>query len=190
MKYHHPSFLWEFTRRFDASFDVYDHHLTVYIITENKYFSQEILQGLIIEAITDALITPQGTPDGTRQRSLFDTPPEAHLDALRGALLDRCDYLQKREILTAAGDRYEWRVDCKMLQEMIATIRTEQDAKLALSVIQGDLFISNRLLYKKILRYQGRAFSERRIRALMSELEEQEAIRGNGKLRTYGRNVL
>jgi hypothetical protein len=190
MKYHHPSFLWELKRRFDDSFQVYDHHLVIYIVTDNKYFSQEILQGLIIEAITDALITPQGTPDGPRQRSLFDTPPEPHLDALRGALLDRCEYLQKREILTASGERYEWRVDCKALQDIIASVRTSQDAKLALTVIQGDLFVSNRLLYKKILRYQGRAFSERRIRALMAGLEEQELIEGNGHLRTYGRNVL
>jgi hypothetical protein len=190
MKYHHPSFLWELKRRFDETFDVYDHHLTIYIVTENKYFSQEILRGLIVEAITDALIAPHDTPDGPRQRSLFDTPPEPHLDALKAALLARCDYLEKREILTAGGERFEWRVNCKRMQEIIADVRTAQDVNLALGVMQGDLFISNRLLYKKILRYQGRAFSDRRLRDLMEQLEIEGYVKGNGHLRSYGRDVL
>ncbi len=190
MKYHHPSFLWELKRRFDATFDVYDHHFVVYVVTENKYFTQELLQGIVSEAIRDALISPQGTLDGPRSRSLFDAPPATHLDALHSALLSRSDYLQKREIQTAAGDRFEWRVDCRHLQDLISAIRREEDVKLATGMIHGDLFVSNRLLYKKILRYHGRAFSEKRIRELMDRLEELEIVKGNGKLRTYGRDIL
>ena len=88
MKYHHPSFLWELQRRFDVSFDVYDHHFIIYVVSGNPYFTAELLAELVIEAMLDALITPQGTPDGPRQRSLFDAPPAAHLDALRDARRD------------------------------------------------------------------------------------------------------
>jgi hypothetical protein len=190
MKYHHPSFFWEFQRRFDATFDVYDHHFIVYVVTANKYFTAELLIGILIEAITDALIAPQGTPDGPRQRSLFDAPPAPHLDALKIALQEHGGYLQTRTIQTGAGERIEWQIDCQQVQQVIAEVRKVEDAKLAQRLIAGDLFISNRLLAKKFYRYHGRALSEKRIRDIMLTLEMQGIIRGNGHLRTYGRDIL
>lgn len=190
MKYHHPSFVWELQRRFDASFDVYDHHFIIYVITANKYFTAEILTGIIIEAITDALITPQGTPDGPRLRSLFESPPEPHLDALKNALREHGEICHKRTIQTGAGDRFEWQIDCMAIQRIIADVRKTEDSKLAHDLIAGDLFTSHRLLQKKIYRYYGRAFSDKRIREVMLMLESQGVIRGNGHVRTHGRNVL
>lgn len=190
MKYHHPSFLWELQRRFDASFDVYDHHFVIYVVTDNPYCTAEIVAGIVTEAITDALIAPQGAPDGPRQRSLFDAPPAAHLAALQNALKEHGEYLHKRTIQTGAGERIEWQIDGLALQRIIAEIRKAEDAKLAKDLIDGDLFVSNRLLAKKFFHSTGRALSEKRVRDIMLTLEMQGIIRGNGHFRTYGRDVL
>jgi hypothetical protein len=190
MKFHAPSFLWQLKRRFDVSFDVYDHNLIAYILTDNKYFTERICKGLIAEALIDSLDAPLAAPDGPRQRSLLDAPIDTHIGALQAALSDRNDYLAFRLISTVAGERYEWRVDMRRLQEMIADVRRQCDAELCKELIRGDLFISDRLLTKKLLRSVGVAFSDRRIRDVMRSLELQGVIRGNGHLRTMGRDVL
>jgi hypothetical protein len=189
MKYHHPSFVWELQRRFDASFGFYDHHFIIYVITDNKYFTADILTGIIIEAITDALRTPQGAPDGPQQRSLFDAPPASHLAALQNALRGHGELCQKRTIQTGAGDRFEWQIDCLVIQRVIADVRKAEDSKMAHMMIAGDLFTSYRLLQKKIYCYYGLAFSDKRIRDIMLTLEMQGIIHGNGHLRTYGRDI-
>lgn len=190
MKFHLPSFMWQFQRRFDITFDVYAHNWTCYVITENKYFTEGLLKDLLIEALIDALDSPLDAPDGPRQRSLLDAPIDTHIDALQAALRERSEYLSFRTISTSAGERYEWRIDLRTLQTIVSEVRQAQDVELCKRLIRGDIFISDRLLEKKILHTIGVAFSDRRIRDVMHTLEMQGIIKGNGHLRTHGREVL
>lgn len=190
MKFHAPSFLWHLKRRFDVTFDIYDHNWICYLVTDNKYFTEPICKGLVSEALIDALDAPLAAPDGPRQRSVLDAPIDTHLAALLATLHDRSDYVSFRLISTVAGERYEWRIDMRRLQEMIAEVRRQCDTELCKELIRGDLFVSDRLLTKKLLRSVGVAFSDRRIRDVMRSLEMQGVIRGNGHLRTMGRDVL
>jgi hypothetical protein len=190
MKFHAPSFVWHLKRRFDITFDVYEHNWTLYLVTDNKYFSQTLLKDLIIEAMTDALDMPLNAPDGVRQRSLLDAPIDTHLDALQAALRERTDYVSFRTISTINGERFEWRVDLRMIQAIVSEVRKAQDVELCKHLIQGDLFVSSRLLEKKILHSVGVAFSDRRLRDALALMEAQGLIKGNGHLRTHGREVL
>jgi hypothetical protein len=190
MKYHHPSFLWELQRRFDITFNVYDHHFIVYLITDNKYFTAEILQNIISEALQDALCAPQDPPSRAPCRDLFPTPPRAHLDALHRALCGRDDYLKKRTILTGAGEKFEWQVDCQVIRRIVADVRLAEDVLIALQMIGGDLFVSERLLKQKFWHTHGRALSDHRLREILYALEDAQFVKGNGHTKTYGRDIL
>ena len=190
MKMHLPSFKWYFQRQFDANFEVWFHGMTVYVETANRFFTLAILQTIVVTAIMDALDAPLSAPDGPRQRSLLDAPIDTHLDAVQGALREHCNYIQKHTILGPDGERYEWRVDLRQVQQIIIETRRSQDVEMAKTLLQGELFMSDRLLEHHILHRVGVCFSNRRIREITKILVEEGILKNNGNLRTHGREVL
>jgi hypothetical protein len=88
------------------------------------------------------------------------------------------------------GERYEWRVDIKKIQNLIIEIRRTKDIDLGKEMIQGEIFMSDNLLHKKIYHAIGVCFSARRVREITRGLTEQGFLRNNGNLRTHGREVM
>ena len=188
---HYPSFRWYFQQQFDQSFLVYFNNWRAYVLTQNKYFTKKRLQYLVIHAVRQAIDKPIGTPDGARQRSLLDVPIESHCGALLDALKDRCDYLEKQTICDLEiGEKYEWRVDVKKIQEIIILARQQEDLALGKELLRGEIFMSDNLLQKKIYHTLGVCFSARRVREITRLLTEQGYLKCNGYLRTHGREVV
>ena len=190
MRFHYPSFQDYFTRLFDESFVVYFHNYNAFITSTNRYFSTEKLKGLVWEAIEKSLDNPYNPPKNARLRSLIDAPIDTHMDALQDALLERETYIEKQSISGGGGEAIVYRVDLKMLERIVIDVRQEQDVELALHLIAGEIFMSDRFLEKKILNTVGVAFSNRRCRLIMHALEEIGAVKKNGNLRTAGREVM
>lgn len=190
-RFHYPSFRAHFIRKFDDSFNVYIHNWTGYVLTPNKYFTAEILQGLVIEGVIDAIDDPLGSPDGSRRGSLLDLPLESHVAALQETLLECRDYLEKREVSGVDGERvFEWRVDLKKVQDLIIQSRRKSDILLSIKFVEGEETMSNRLLREKILLRLGVKMSFRRVSDINKDLVKLECLENNGKVRTYGRDVL
>jgi hypothetical protein len=188
---HYPSFRWYFEQQFDKSFLVYFNNWRGYVLTQNKYFTSEKLKYLVIHAVRQAIDEPIGVPDGARKRSLLDLPIETHCDALLDALKDRCDYIEKQTFINQeTGERYEWRVNVKKIQDLIIEIRRVKDFELGKELIKGEIFMSDNLLYKKIYHTIGVCFSARRVREITRLLTEQGYLKNNGHLRTHGREVV
>lgn len=188
---HYPSFRWYFEQQFDKSFLVYFNNWRGYVLTQNKYFTSEKLKYLVIHAVRQAIDAPIGVPDGARRRSLLDVPLETHCDALLDALLDRCDYLEKRVFCDAEiGEKYEWRVNVKMIQDLLIETRKVQDLELGKQLLQGEVFMSDNLMSKKLYHTIGVCFSARRVREITRALTELGYLKNNGKLRTHGREVV
>jgi hypothetical protein len=190
MKFHSPSFLHYLKAQLDISFDVYAHNWICYVSTSNKYFTREILTELIIDAMVNALDAPLAAPDGPRQRSLLDAPMDTHIDAVGVTLSAHRDYLTKQTISTPAGERYEYRIDLKALRRLIIATRRAQDVEVSKTLLQGEVYMSDRLLEKRFLRFTGIAISNRRAREIMQALVDQGLLKNNGNLRTAGREVL
>lgn len=191
MKLHPPSVLHYLRTKLDLSFDIFAHNWTIYVYCSQPYFTSRMMQEVIIEAITDALDAPLAAPDGPRRRSVLDAPLGTHLDALAAALSDRCDYLQKRAVLTQEGGRgLEYRIDVKVLRAIMIEVRQTQDRELTKRLIAGEVFVSERLLEKRFLRFTGIAISNRRARFILKDLENEGVIKSNGNLRTAGREVI
>lgn len=190
-RFHYPSFRWHFARKFDDSFNVYVHNWTAHVITPNKYFTAEILQRIVIEAVVDAIDDPHGPPDGSRRGSLLDLPLESHVATLQASLCDRKDYLAKREVFGPDGvTLYEWRVDLKKLQACIIESRNYSDFELGKNFVSGENMMSNRLLQKKIRYTLGVKFSLRRVSDINRDLVNHECLGNNGGVKMYGRDVL
>jgi hypothetical protein len=188
---HYPSFRWYFQQQFDQSFLVYFNNWKAYILTQNKYFTSEKLKTLVLQAVERSFDEPIGAPDGARNRSLLDLPLETHCEALLDALRDRCDYLEKRVFSDdEIGEKYEWRVDMKTVQDILIETRKTLDLKLGQTLIQGEVFMSDNLLYKKIYHTVGVCFSARRVREITRGLTERGYLKNNGNLRTHGREVV
>lgn len=146
---------------------------------------------LVIHAVRQAIDEPIGKPDGARKRSLIDVPIETHCDALLDALKDRGDYIEKQTFIDQeTGERYEWRVDVKKIQDLIIAIRREKDLELGKELIKGEIFMSDNLMHKKIYHTIGICFSARRVREITRGLTEQGYLKNNGYLRTHGREVV
>ena len=160
-------------------------------MTQNKYFTQERLQYLVIHAVRQAIDEPLGVPDGARRGSLLDLPIEEHCGALLGTLHDRCEYIEKRVFCDEErGERYEWRVDIKKIQDLIIAIRRQKDLDLGKEMIQGEVFMSDHLMHKKIYHTFGVYFSARRVREITRGLTDLGYLKNNGALRTHGREVM
>jgi hypothetical protein len=188
---HYPSFKWYFEQQFDRSFLVYFNNWRAYVLTQNKYFTSERLKYLIIHAVRQAIDEPLGQPDGARKRSLLDVPLEEHCDALLDALKDRCDYIGNRVYFDEEiGNRYEWIVDVKKIQDLIIEVRRQQDLELGKQLLQGEIFMSDNLMGKKLYHTIGIYFSARRVREITRTLTEQGYLKTNGYLRTHGREVV
>ena len=188
---HYPSFRWYFEQQFDKSFLVYFNNWRGYVLTQNKYFTSERLKYLVIHAVRQAIDEPIGVPDGARKRSLLDVPLETHCDALLDALKDRCEYLEKQTFCDEeTGERYEWRVDVKMIQDLLIAARKVQDFELGKQLLQGEVFMSDNLMSKKLYHTIGVCFSARRVREITRLLTEQGYLKNNGHLRTHGREVV
>jgi hypothetical protein len=167
------------------------HNWTAYVITPNKYFSAEILQSTVIESVIDSIDDPRGTPDKSRSKSLLDLPIESHIESLQESLLDRSDYLEKRMISVTDGETlFEWRVDLKLLQEIIIYSRRLSDEKLGEIFARGEACLSNRLLMAMAENRLGIKFSYRRASEISKSLVNVGVTEDNGKSRTYGRTVL
>lgn len=190
MRYHQPSILHYLEQALDASFNVYAHNWTLYIVPPHKFCTWPIVQNYLIQAIVRSCESPLGSPSGPEERSLFEAPPEPHLEALRGALSDRSDYAEIHHIQTGRGERIEYRIKLRMIQEIMIQVRREQDVMIAVKLMHGELFMSERLLNMKLRRLYGREFSLRRCKQIMDDLLTMGACKNNGHLRTAGREVL
>lgn len=190
MRFHYPSFKQYFEGKFDDSFNLYNHNWRYHVIPPNKYFSTSLLQELVTEALIESLESPVDPLNSAQHRSLFVAPPVAHVEALQKAMLDRTDYIEKGAILTGVGERIEYRIDLQIIQYLVIEIRREQDVEMALQILPGEIWVSDRGLEERIYRMYGRRFSNRRCRDILHALEEQGVIKNNGKLRTFGREVL
>lgn len=191
MKFHAPSFVFFLRKRFDVSFDIYTHNWIVYVTTFNKYFTSNMLRNLVSEAMIDALDAPLAAPDGPRRRSVLDAPIDVHIAAVEAALQDRRDYLEKRTISPQeGGERIEFRIFLKRLRDIVIECRKNQDVEVSKHLIAGEVFMSDRLLEKRFLRFTGIAISNRRAREIMQSLVDQGILKNNGNLRTAGREVI
>ncbi|MGD9125739.1 MAG: hypothetical protein PVH19_00035 [Planctomycetia bacterium] len=190
MRFHQPSLLYYLEQALDASFNLYAHNWTLYVVPPNAFFSWPLMQRYLIEALIQALEAPRGAPDGPQQRSLFESPPEPHCDALRGALAERSDYAEIHHIQTGRGERLEYRINLRLIQEIVIQVRREQDTLIAVKLLQGEIFMSERLLNLKLRRLYGREFSTRRCRQIMHDLVTMGLCKNNGNLRTAGREVM
>lgn len=192
MKFHLPSFKWYLQRQFDGNFDIWFHGWTAYVETVNRFFTQAILQELIISALTKSLDAPLNAPDGPRSRSIIDAQIDTHIDAVQGALRERCEYIKKQTISTELGERYEWKIDLRILQRILIETRLTQDVVMSKKIIRdnGPFPVSDRLLEKHILHRIGVCFSNRRIREITKVLIDQGILKNNGNLRTHGREVI
>jgi hypothetical protein len=148
------------------------------------------VQEYLIEAVIQSCDAPLDAPDGPRQRSLFDAPPEAHCDALREALAERSDYAEIHHISTEIGERIEYRIKLRMIQDIVIRVRREQDVLIAVKLMQGEIFFSDRLLNLKMRKLYGREFSNRRCRQIMNDLVDMGYCKNNGHLRSAGREVI
>lgn len=191
MKFHRPSFLHYLTTLLpERLFSIYAHRWTLHVIPPNRYFTWRLMHEYLTEAVVTSCAAPLDAPDGPRQRSLFDAPPAAHLDALRVALSERSDYAEIHHITTLIGERVEFRIDLKAIQSLVSQVRREQDVNLSIVLMQGEVFMSERLLNLKMRRLYGREISNRRCRQVMAELVTRGLCKNNGNLRTAGREVL
>jgi len=190
MRFHQPSFMHYLTQSLDASFNVYAHNWRLYVIPPHKFFTWPLMHTYLIDAVVRSCDAPCDAPDGPRQRSLFEAPPESHLDALRDALSARSDYAEIHHISTETGERLEYRIDLKAIQQLVITVRREQDTRIAMHLLGGEIFMSERLLNLKLRRLYGREFSNRRCRQILHDLEIMGVCKGNGHLRTAGREVV
>lgn len=190
MRFHYPSFTQYFERKFDESFNLYVHNWRYHVIPSNPYFTQSLLQGLVTEAVIESLESPVGTLNSSQRRSLFVAPPVAHIEALKEVMRDRTDYIEKATIMTGVGERVEYKIDLQVIQHLVIEIRRAQDVLMAIQILPGEIWVSDRGLEERIYRMYGRRFSNRRCRDILHTLEEQGVIKNNGKLRTFGREVL
>jgi len=190
MRFHHPSVIYYLEQLLDESFNIYAHRWTLYVIPPNAYCTWPILHEFVIEAVLRSCESPLGSPQGPEARSLFESPPEPHLDALRGALADRSDYAEIHHISTGRGERLEYRINLRMIQDIMIAVRREQDILIAVKLMQGELFMSERLLNLKLRRRYGREISMRRCKQIMNDLVAMGLCKNNGNLRTAGREVL
>lgn len=187
MTFHYPSFVFHLERKFDLSFDVYAHNWIAHVITGNMYFTLSLVQGMVIEALLESLMC---APDGSPYYSLTNPPLETHLEALRRALLGSQAYLDKGTVFTGAGERIDYRIDLRLLQHLVIQIRKEQDVALAAKLLPGEIFMSDRLLCKKIHHTIGVNFPLKRCQDIMHMLADLGYVENNGNIRYCGREVL
>lgn len=192
MRYHHPSFMHYFEQKFPIDFCLYAYNWTLYVIPPHDYFSGRLLCQYVTEALIEALEAPLDAPDGPRQRSLFEAPPVPHCEALAGALADSWEYLLNAGRIhfeRGEEERIEYRVNLRVIQGIVQDVRRSEDVKLALLMIDGEFFMSDRLLIHKIRQTRGRDIGPRRAREALRGLIELGFCHNNGRLRTAGREV-
>lgn len=193
MRFHYPSFLYYFEQYLPQDFSWFHHNGLIHLYTHNPYIRISALQELTAQVVERSLDEPLDAPRGPRERSLLDAPIDKHSEALKVALLVRKDYLQyqgKQPVQGGERSIYGYLIDLGQVQQILIEVRREEDVKLAMLLIEGEIFMSDRLLEKKILYTIGVAFSNRRIREITSELVKRNILKSNGRLRTHGREVM
>lgn len=191
-RFHYPSFRWYVTQKLQlVGVAFYIRNWSLVVISYDESFSQGELQDIIIECILACIDAPHGAPDRARQRALLDAPLSAHCEALENALLVRRDYIQKRGVKSTEGiTGEEFNVNLKRVNEIIVEVRTRKDVDLVAEIIEGDKTISYRSLQDKLKYRLGVYFSNPRIAAVMKGLDKRGKTERNGKLRTYGRDII
>lgn len=179
-----------FEQKFPVDFNIYAYNWTLHVIPPHPYFSGHYLCQYITKALIEALETPLDAPDGPRERSLFEAPPVPHCEALADALADSWEYLLNTGRLhTERGERLEYKLNLRVIQGIVQDVRRSEDVKLALLMIAGEFFMSDRLLIHKIRHTRGRDIGPRRAREALRGLVELGFCQNNGRLRTAGREV-
>ena len=191
MRFHIPSFLQHMDAMIPLDIRIAHHHYIIYLCSDfpiRTDFLQETTADAVIKTFEQPLVSLPGPEERSPIKGLLDT----HVGKLRGTLLGTQTYLQKIKIVDTQGrvDRYETHLDIIDLQDIIRTIRLEDDTERIWNLIKHDDYCSVRLTEQKVLLNFGKTFSKRRITEALEALEMEGLITKNGRIRTYGREIL
>jgi len=191
-RFHYPSFRWYVSQRLRSlCVSFYIRNWYLFVLSYDEDFTQGELQDIITECVLASIDEPQGAPDGARRGALLDAPLAAHCDALENALLVRKDYLVKRGVESADGiTGEEYIVSLRKLNQIVIETRSRKDCELVVQILEGDKTISYRGLQDKLKYRLGVYFSDRRIKRIMKNLDKRGVTSPNGRLRTYGRDII
>lgn len=196
MRLHLPSFMNALRRFLPFEVNYYRHKYTLFLVPVEGHLSTSVIQDVIADSVIFSVKHLEGALTPSEQKTLFETPFESHLAALKTALHETASYVRRyvreRE-QTDTGERnyYEYQVNLWTVHEILVNVRTRQDALLIQQHIGYFDAVSLRMMRGYLLRFTGYDFSQRRLTEALNLLEQQGHVKQTKQTRhTVGREVV
>ena len=194
MRFHLPSFLHYLSVGLPPDI-AYFHHNHLVRLLASFPVKQEMLQALLKDVILSAVRCPLGTPTRTEEESLFETPPDAHMQTLADTLDAQgvsVVFGGKSLLREGRGARtiYEYRIDTRAIHACVTQVRFACDVSLVLKMLEGNYYVSLRMLRGYIKCKTGYVLSNRRLTPVLEHLEHEGVLKKGRNVQYCGRAVV
>lgn len=184
MRWHHPTWLAELSRRMPERVTLTHSGSTVYLFAAFP-LRRDWLLGVIADALLAACETPGETPRETPGETLLET----HSLTLLQTLCQTQTFLKICRKQGLFGAAYEIRIDEQEIMRLFLAARLQADCQVIMQAAEDECYMSVRKAQIKLAVMTGQWFSASRIAASLNELERTGRIKRNNNLRRYGRKV-